>query len=406
MLACQSARTSIRHDWRLSRRPRVPSSNDVRVKQHDTPSKGRSMHAISGFARGECIVSEPPLVRGRCTVDRCPGCPSTFVGASGKHASGCFWRTVEQQAGFRPVVSWFHGVCATLDQQPARNRANHVRICCLLAICIQAAATASLRAWLLQALRPSVVDVDDASNPIINPIIQSTHDFSLKFAAKIPSPPESDTPGAPTMSPIAWTHELYRLLHNLQTNLFEIDSHTIGIYPSAFLYEHSCRPNARMDHGRRGVGAEDCLTLTAITPIAAGEAVTFCYCDDGPEASGLTGLSHEVLSERREFIRRSLGFHCLCAACKEDERLERRNPRVFLDLAIGGKRAGRVELSLRADLAPRTCEYASRLAVNPGCEACACLHRPGMLTRTPATRGAMCSQEFPRAVHRRARRDQ
>ena len=303
------------------------------------------MHATVGFAKGECILSEPPLVRGRCTADRCPGCPSVTAQARGSHAPDCFWAAVEQQPTLQPAVEWYRGVSGASETADA----NYVRVCCLLAICIQAAASSGLRSWLLHALRSSIHDVNDLTNPII----KNTRGFALKFALKIPPPPSSDDAFAPAMSAVDWSDELFTLLLHLQTNLFEIDDRTIGIYPSAFLYEHACAPNARMDRGGRGGAEEESLQLNAIRPIAAGEAVTFCYCDDNPKA---VGLVHEVLAVRRPFILSTLGFRCVCATCEHEAALQRTNPRVFLDIAIAGAAVGRIEISLRSDLAPRTCE--------------------------------------------------
>ena len=323
---------------------------DQWLTQHDTPAKGRTMHAAVEFAAGQCIMREAPLVRGRCcAAGRCPGCPTKHTTAS-THSEDCFWAVVERDPRFEQVIPWYHSVCDALSTQPEANQANHVRVCCLLAICIQAAASASLRMWLLEALRPSVADLTEESNPIVS----NTKGFAAKFALKIPPP--VDPAAEPFAMPLAvddWRRELFLLLINLQTNLFEIDSRSIGIYPSAFLFEHSCQPNARID--RRGDARNDELSLTALAPIACGEPVSFCYCDDTPGASGLT---HEPLELRRQLVLRTLGFVCVCDACKCEERLlaSPACPRVFLELSVGGTRAGRVEIALRADVAPRTCD--------------------------------------------------
>ena len=51
----------------------------------------------------------------------------------------------------------------------------------------------------------------------------------------------------------------------LQTNLFYVDDTTIGIYPSGWLYEHACRPNAQLRVDDTGT-----LRLTAIRNVAVG----------------------------------------------------------------------------------------------------------------------------------------
>ena len=89
----------------------------------------------------------------------------------------------------------------------------------------------------------------------------------------------------------------------LQTNLFYLDDWSIGIYPSAWLHEHSCQPNAKLTNTSAGT-----LRLTAVRPISAGEAVTFCYCDLDP---GRLDLLHEEVGARKVRLKRELGFDCL-----------------------------------------------------------------------------------------------
>ena len=53
-----------------------------------------------------------------------------------------------------------------------------------------------------------------------------------------------------------------------------MDDKSIGIYPTAWLFEHACRPNARI-----GVDEAGTLRLTALTRIKAEANVSFCYVD-------------------------------------------------------------------------------------------------------------------------------
>ena len=64
----------------------------------------------------------------------------------------------------------------------------------------------------------------------------------------------------------------------------------------------------------------------------------------------------EDVKARRERLQAELGFLCQCEGCLAQERACAANPSVFLEVAIGGARVGRIELTLRADVAPRTCE--------------------------------------------------
>lgn len=68
------------------------------------------------------------------------------------------------------------------------------------------------------------------------------------------------------------------------------------------------------------------------------------------------------------------------------------NPVVFFDIAIGGKPAGRIEMTLRADVVPKTAENFRQLCTNPlvvnGCN-----YTPSPFTNSPFHRvipGFMC----------------
>eukprot|EP00966_Prymnesium_polylepis_P002388 54944-Prymnesium_polylepis.1 len=136
----------------------------------------------------------------------------------------------------------------------------------------------------------------------------------------------------------------------LQTNLFYLDDYTIGIYPSGWLFEHACRPNASLVVDDAGT-----LRLTALRDVPAGTPVSFSYADS---SSGVPGaeLADDDIEERRVRLPRELGFACRCDACVEDEAKLAANPRVFLEVAIDGVRLGRVVLLLRADVVPKTAE--------------------------------------------------
>ncbi|EOD12047.1 hypothetical protein EMIHUDRAFT_452240 [Emiliania huxleyi CCMP1516] len=75
----------------------------------------------------------------------------------------------------------------------------------------------------------------------------------------------------------------------------------IGLYPLAALANHDCDPTAAQSFGAAGK-----LTLRALRPLAAGEAVTIGYVDLAAAAS-----------ERRQALRSSYLFTCECRACEE-----------------------------------------------------------------------------------------
>jgi len=332
------ARTSIVHAWRGSPRqaPAVgsPPATRVMVEPRGTKEMGRSMHAVFGFAANESILREAAVLRARCCTSGCPGCTARTNDGAAAHSSGCFWAPAEQSARLALAREWFFDVCGKLPPEGGTGRANHIRICCLLAMCIQAAANEPLRAWLLQALRPSCspVDPEDA-------ISKSTLGFAQRFAIKIHRP---EAVG----SAAEWTDQLFLLLLRLQTNLFEIDEFTIGIFPSAFLYQHSCMPNTRMRPHHDGS-----LSLIAQKAISAGETITFDYTDQAR-----VGAPREDVELRRRQLLQSAGFHCMCAACVHDEAVLCTQTQVFLEVSIGGQPVGRITIRLRADMAPRCAE--------------------------------------------------
>ena len=134
-----------------------------------------------------------------------------------------------------------------------------MRVVCLLAITIQAAADRALFDWLLAALRPPRAAGGSASDQIHEQvheqILESTRSFAEKFAVVIPEPPEwslvvgaaGGNSGHGGHGGKGWTSKLAELLLRLQTNLFYLEPTAIGIYPSSWLYEHACRQCARLE---------------------------------------------------------------------------------------------------------------------------------------------------------------
>ena len=281
---CSISRCVTVHTW-ASRRgadaKEEPIAEQLELREVD--GMGRSMFAVESFVPGQPVVRELPVVIGRCCITHCPGCPTKY---RDEHAPQCFWALVEAEPSLKSAVMWHRDVSGQVDSLPLQQQANHVRICCLLAICMQAAAHAGLREWLLEALRPSLIDVNDKDNPIVT----NTRGFAEKFALRIAVPAEIRASSPHPV--VAWTEELFRLLINLQTNLFDIDSRAIGIYPSTFLYAHSCNPNTRLTQK-----ADDVIGLTAIRKIDRGEAVTFSYHDDRAD-----GAKRDDLEPRRRCV--------------------------------------------------------------------------------------------------------
>lgn len=172
-------------------------------------------------------------------------------------------------------------------------------------------------------------------------------------------------------------------------------SHTIGIYPTGFLYEHSCRPNAVVV-----CGADGALRMSASRCIRTGEGISFSYTDPEDPRAGAE-LADEDFERRRIRIRSELGFECRCAACAADVLRCASNPRVFLDIAIDGDPAGRIEIRLRDDVVPITAENFRALCTGERGSAAAhyrgsALHRiiPGFMVQGGAGIGSIYGGRF------------
>ena len=75
------------------------------------------------------------------------------------------------------------------------------------------------------------------------------------------------------------------------------------------MLEHSCAPNASVGVRCNGSGAT--LEVVARRPIEAGEAISFSYLDEA-------WLAAAAVRQRRERLKRELGFWCLCARCERE----------------------------------------------------------------------------------------
>lgn len=277
---------------------------------------GRMMQASAVFAPRDLVLTEPPVLRGSCSIDVCPGCGCPRKSSGRSTASvlrrcggpkDCAWAAAEEDVALAPAIAWHLSTSAkVLSRGSAADGGNGVRVCCLLALVIQAAANVSLKAWLLGHLRPAG-DGAVASNraaactsgmpgATTGPHGESTLSYARLFARFVPLD----------------VSELNHLLLVLQTNLFTIDECSIGIYASACLIEHSCRPNARVSVA--GPGA--LLSVHATRRIAVSESVSFSYIDEED------WLARAPAQQRRARLHRELGFYCQCSACRLEEGIE------------------------------------------------------------------------------------
>ncbi|KAL1523438.1 hypothetical protein AB1Y20_018378 [Prymnesium parvum] len=347
------ARAATAATWR-ARRALLPL-----VALRDARLKGRAIHAARPFEKGALILEESPVIVARSAAGRCVGCrharDARLALFGGAHSAGCYWAEAERRVELRRAREWHRELCEKIAQTDPAQRANYTRVCCLLALVIQACASGALRAWLLEALRPSKACPPPSPPPSrsraeeSDPHVKDTRAFAERFAMVLPDPNgrAEESTGRASQE---WRDELFRLLMRLQTNLFYLDDTTIGIYPSAWLCEHACRPNARLSVDDVGT-----LRLVACRAIAAGAPIAFSYADATSSSPGHE-LADDDYEERRQRISQELGFTCCCDACVEDELRYSRNPRVFFDISIDGRSVGRIVMLLRADVVPKTAE--------------------------------------------------
>lgn len=81
--------------------------------------------------------------------------------------------------------------------------------------------------------------------------------------------------------------------------------HADGWYMDLGMINHSCRPNAHIETIDWETGL---MRLVALAPIRAAEEITWSYMQFAPNVNR---------EERREKLRRALGFDCQCAWCTQ-----------------------------------------------------------------------------------------
>ena len=175
-----------------------------------------------------------------------------------------------------------------------------VRMCCLLAIAIQAVADDELQSWILTMLRGPADDgawAEPQGGGGGHPLAASTRKMATRFATVLPPP-------------LIPTARLAELLVNVQTNLFHAEEAYVHL--SVGVAQHACRPNAAVTVDPDG-GAGGSIVVIATQPIAAGEAISFSYvADSGCYDDG----ELRPTAERRAKIEAQCGFVCRCAACE------------------------------------------------------------------------------------------
>ena len=267
---------------------------------------GCRLRAARTYALGDTILEEFPVVKGHCIIDRrCPGC--AMVPCRG--APACVWPVALADRNVIAAIEWHASLCARAPAKGSPGHANWIRVCCLLAVVIQACARPQLWHWLMKNLDPCFDATDDDEV-----VVRSTRAFARDFAERLAAPA-----GVQAGSEAAWQAQLVALLLRLQANLFYLDSHTIGFFQTAHRLEHACQPNAAVVIVAR-LGR---LRVRALSPVAAGDAVSFNYLAGGLRHGGATTatkLSELRFDERRKALKACAGFVCRCAACVAEER--------------------------------------------------------------------------------------
>ena len=140
---------------------------------------GRIMTAACSVGINEPLSIES-VVRGRASASGC--------GLSRPNVYRSIWMRVGlsccEELAARERRDWHRDLCGKLAAiTDASTRANRIRVVCLLAIVIQAAASGELFSWLIENLRPMN---DDRTHPLW----ESTRGFGQRFANAIPAPPD------------------------------------------------------------------------------------------------------------------------------------------------------------------------------------------------------------------------
>jgi hypothetical protein len=290
-----TCRSRTRCAWRHRSCATTAASSSL-VAQSEHACKGRTMLARRALAAGDLVLEELPVVVGRCTTTGCAGCPPGFKGTA-SHWKHCGWVAAEKQPQLSEALATHRRLSSSAADVPPDLRPNHIRVACLFALAVQAVASPPLLSWALERLRPNVPQPGPGA-----PHWDNTAAFAAKFATVLPRP-------AGGVSAAAWPDVLAQLLVRLQTNLFSLDEGSIGLYPTAWLFEHACRPNAELSTAPD----DGTLRLRCTSPVPAGGAVSFCYTAIDPRGD---------VRARAAAIRSELGFECRCAACESERERE------------------------------------------------------------------------------------
>lgn len=289
------------------------------LRQETSDSKGRVMHVICAAVAGTQLLEEVPVLRARCSAGACP------CGCDDAQDEVCRWHAVLINSALAEARTWHSKLCQRALALPEADRASILRVSLYLAILLQAITLPSLWEWLLKELRPATVAQG-------HPFVISSARFAADFARVIPPPEMVLAGGEPKGSHRpSWEEELMAALRHLQSNQFRIGKDGMGIFPSAWLLEHSCAPNAVLMVADSGL-----LSVTTRVRLRVGDPVTVCYHDH------MEQWLAQPAPVRRVMVEQKLGFICCCDACLpgcNEVPQVGSVPSAVQDLASGGSRA-------------------------------------------------------------------
>ena len=129
---------------------------DEYVHEH----KGRCMRAGRAFSTGEDIITEQPMVQGRCAVDACPG--GCGGGMSSACTPQCGWAAAAAAPGLTRARACLADLISSADElSDPDEAAAWINTCCLLAITIQVTADEDLWDWAVSLCKGSRAKDDE-----------------------------------------------------------------------------------------------------------------------------------------------------------------------------------------------------------------------------------------------------
>lgn len=245
-------------------------------------AKGRVVFSERAFRAGDVIFQERAFVFAPWSTELCGGCEEPrSSSAAGARACHCertgkprdmYAPRLQQNIGRRNVVV---GIMASIDGIDEVDRARCVLKC-------------------LAKLEMDPRALDHVLSLACSP---SGYERAVQAVQQLRRQAPEVFPDAVLGFP---DDHVAKLLGVLNTNSHELENlGGSGLFLSACRMEHSCAPNCSF------TTLGDTLWMTAIRDVAPGDALSIDYGN----------FFYRPTPERRESLRESYGFDCLCSAC-------------------------------------------------------------------------------------------